>query len=316
MKVRILSISIGLVLLSGIAWTQMILDDFGFKVGGNSRFGILLTYQGEKVATANTPELHPLYKTEIFYQEKQDIWRTRIAANISPISVNSQLGLICVLEDLFGIQLSVPFTLTFGTGWHDKIFGNGIGIASNFYDSSIKDNVYSKETFTKMYFKAALGTTFQGFLIERTLSLTLAQNLYYRYFLGTKSDSDIWLYENQGDNLKYFRFMTSGMLTLHLPLFLKEISLYGEGDWDIQHYSVSPVNQGGWGSDLPIVKFGTIWGVGKQFFSIKLKLEWGNTPAYQEGYGENILLTERRINTEIVQYWYLKKIAILATLEI
>ncbi len=298
-------------------WSQMILDDFSFKAGGTtSTFGILFIYQGEKVAASNNPELHPIYKSEIFYQESENIWRTRIAANISPISANVQLGLLCILEDMWGINLSVPFTLTVGTGWYDQTFGKGIGIASNFYDPSIKDNVYSEENLTKMYFKSALGTTLTGVIFAKRLSWTVEQNLYYRYFLGTKSDKDIWLYENQGDNLKYFRYMAGGMVTMHLPLLLRRISLYGQGDWDIQHYGESPASQGGWGSDIPKLEFGTIWGVGKDSFSLELKLAWGNTPAYQDGYGENILLTERRINTEVLQYWYLHKIALLVNWQI
>jgi len=307
----------GLLLFFVCGWSQMILDDFGFLAGSpSSTYGLLLLFQGEKAESASTPELHPLYKAELFYQENKDIWSTRIAGNVSPISANFQMGLFSTFSDVLGMEFRIPFTLTVGTGWYDATFGKGIGIASNFYDPANKDNTYSSENLTKIYFKASTGLRVSGTILPKTLTWTIEQNLYYRYFLGTKSDRDVWLYENQGDNLKYFRYSASGMITLALPLLFRRISLFATGDWDIQHYAESPAAKGGWGSDLPRVQIGGIFGVGMDNFSLDLQLAWGNTPAYQEGYGYNLLLTERRINTDVIQYWYLHKIALLLSWEI
>jgi len=300
-----------------VGWGQMVVDDFGFSAGDlSSSFGVLGLFQGEKVESSTTPQLHPLYKIEFFYQQTRDIWQSRVAANVSPISANIQMGLFCLLDDVLGMEIRFPFTLTVGTGWYDNLFGRGIGIASNFYDPTIHENVYSAENLTKMYFKAASGIQLLGSLFIPNLTWTLAQTLYYRYFLGTKSDQDIWLYENRGDNLKYFRYSAGGMITMTLPLLFHRLSLFATSDWDIQHYQDSTVAQGGWGSDLPAVQFGGIFGVGGEALSLDLQLAWGNTPAYEKDYGYNLLLTERRIQKDIVQYWYLHRIALLLSWKI
>ncbi|MFN4217113.1 MAG: hypothetical protein ACK4HQ_06915 [Brevinematales bacterium] len=307
----------GFILSLAYGWSQMILDDFSFFTGRpSSTGGFLILLQGEKFESASYPELHPLYKVELFYQENKYIWSTRVAGNISPISANFQMGFFSTSSYILGMKFRLPFTLTVGTGWYNQTFGKGIGIVSNFYDPENKDNTYSSENFTKIYFKASTGVRVYGTILPRILSWTIDHNLYYRYFLGTKSDRDVWLYENVGDNLKYFRYAFSGMITLTLPFLFHRLSLFATSDWDIQHYSESPAGKGGWGSDLPKVQTGGIFGIGTDNLSLDLQLVWGNTPAYQEGYGYNILLTERHINTDVMQYWYLQKIALLFSWEI
>lgn len=299
------------------AWGQMILDDFGFLAGSpSSTFGIFVLFQGEKIETTSTPELHPLYKIEVFLQETQRVWSTRLAGNFSPISVNLQMGITSTIPLPLGIEVQFPFFLTVGTGWYDSFFGKGIGIASNFYDPSYKENTYSTESLTKIYLKASTGLRLSGSVIPKTLAWTIHQTLYYRYFLGTKSDTDLWLYENQKDNLKYLRYSAGGMLTFVVPLLLRRISFFATGDWDVQHYHYSTWKNSGWGSDLPKVFIGSIFGIGVKGLSLDLQLAWGNTPAYQKDYGYNLILTERRIDPNIVQYWYLKKIALLFSWEI
>ncbi|MCX7882178.1 MAG: hypothetical protein N2314_03025 [Brevinematales bacterium] len=312
-----LSLVVGCVWIFASAWSQMIVDDFGFlATSPTSRWGMLALFQGEKVESPSTPELHPLYKIEFFYQETKNPWTTRIVGNFSPISANFQMGVFCTFANILGIDMRFPFALTVGTGWYDPLFGKGIGIVSNFYDPNNIDNTYSSENLSKIYFKASTGIRLSQNLVPNTLAWTVEQILYYRYFLGTKSDMDVWLYENQGDNLKYFRYSASGMITLKLPLLFRRISLFVTGDWDIQHYSTSLAREGGWGSDLPRVQIGGVFGVGVNTTSLDLQLTWGNTPAYQEGYGYNLLLTKRRIHPDILQYWYLQKIALLFSWEI
>jgi|YNPMSStandDraft_1061717.scaffolds.fasta_scaffold00018_39 hypothetical protein len=298
-------------------WAQMLIEDFAFSARDfDSSVGVLASFQGEKFQSATTPELHPLYKIEFFLQETKDIWASILAANISPISANVNLGIAAVFKFTPSVLLSLPVNFIIGTGWYDSTFGPGVGIISNFYDPNVKENSYSHENLSKAYFKTSVGSQLTFTIIPNTIEFTAEQTLYYRYFLGTKSDNDIWLYENQGDNLKYFRYTAGGMISFFFPLFFHRLSLFGTSDWDIQHYGASPVSHGGWGSDLPIVRFGTVIGMStiNEKINLDLQLAWGNTPAYQEGYGYNIMLTERRIDTTQLQYWYLHKIALLLSI--
>lgn len=312
-----------LALSVNIAFAQMVsekMKEVSIKTDISNKKGYFIYLDAEKyVNNSNIVSVRPLTKLEFYYLENafagEQIFTTKFAFNISPISVNANLDF---KYSPFNF-LEIPLGIVAGTGWYNEYCGRGIGIYSNFYDSNIEENVYSIENFSKIYLKYYLSTKLK-FDLEYFQSYIL-QTLYYRYFLGTKKDSDVWLYENIPDNLKYFRYKYEIYFGFKMPLLLNRIGLFFCSDYDIQHYSESKASDGGWGSDIPMTRFGLIFSSGE--FNILHKktafdfiLTWGNEPNYEEGYGNNLILQKRKIRKDVPEYWFLREVSLIFKSEI
>ncbi len=313
-----------LVLFTNFSFSQMV-REYLYKINfkhsqPKNEMGVLLLLDGEKYKILNEPiTVHPMTKLEFYFIENynfnNDYFKTSLSANISPISFN---GNIEFSWKTLNQILELPLGVIFGTGWYNEYFGSGVGIYSNFYDENMKENAYSMENFSKVYLKYYLGTTINldsGYIFNNNshFQISIGQQLYYRYFLGTKKDTDIWLYENHPDNLKYFRYKYSLYTGYRFPFLLSRIGIFYTSDYDIQHYKDSTAKNEGWGSDIPITRFGLIISCGKfeEERCIDFILTWGNEPNYQENYGYNFILYERKRDKSNYEYWFLREVSLI-----
>lgn len=282
--------------------------------------GVLVFFKGEKYRRFNEEiSVYPMTKVELFYRENSpldyDFFNTELSVNLSPISIN---GNIEFSWETLKRMLEFPIGIVFGTGWYNELFGAGVGIYSNFYDESIKENKYSMENFSKVYLKYYVGSflkldTSYFFEGKTHFQLSAGQYIYYRYFLGTKKDTDVWLYEDHTDNLKYFRYLYSIYAGVRLPFLLNRIGLFFKSDYDIQHSGDSKAADGGWGSDIPVTRFGLIISCGNIQLErcLDLVLTWGNEPNYEDGYGYNLILYERKRKSPDYEYWFLREVSLI-----
>ena len=309
-------------------YSQMVYEDVkrlsDIPVNNNIKdreFFLFLFASGEKYRIyPQSVQVHPLAKLEGLYKENYDGMAVTLGVNISPLSVNGNIDLTF---KTFGEILELPFGIIVGTGWYCTNFGSGIGIYSNFYDGSVRENLYSAENFSKIYLKYYTGLCLKYDFYNLLpaighFQLGAGAHIYYRYFLGTTKDTDIWWYENHGDNLKYFRANFMVYAGYKFPILLSKAGVFYLSDYDIQHYSDSPSSKGGWGSDIPFRRFGVILGVGREsdVVSGALKLTWGNEIAYEEGYGYNVILYDRRVKLPEKEYYFLKEVSLFINVRV
>ncbi|MGC8766001.1 MAG: hypothetical protein ACP5QT_08985 [Brevinematia bacterium] len=285
-----------------------------------NEMGFLLLLEGEKYRRLNEViSVHPMTKLEFYFREnypvRDDSFMTELSFNASPISLN---GNIEFSWKTLGRMLDFPAGVIFGTGWYNDFFGGGVGIYSNFYDESIKDNTYAMESFSKIYLKYYLGSflkldTADFFEGNSHFQLNIGQYIYYRYFLGTKKDTDIWMYEDKADNLKYFRYIYHIYVGCILPFLLNRVGLFYRSDYDIQHYNDSKAKDEGWGSDIPVTRFGLILSCGRveKERCLDFILTWGNEPNYQQDYGYNLILYQRKREKSVYEYWFLREVTLI-----
>ncbi len=295
-----------LLFISNFSFSQMIREKVFYSEPITNNNVLRIYLDAEKyINNKNQVYVRPMTKVEYsLIDYSYETFVTTLSFNLSPISANGNIEV--KYSPFFFIE--IPLGIIAGTGWFNEPFGNGIGIYSNFYEENNKENVYTKESFTKVYLKYYISTKF--IFNFDFITTYFNQTLYYRYFLGTKKDSDVWLYENVPDNLKYFRYNYEFFIGFNLPLLLNRIGIFFKSDYDIQHFGESKVNDGGWGSDIPVTRFGLDFTAGRKLI-LDFILTWGNEPNYLENYGNNLILKERKIRQDVPEYWFLREVSLI-----
>ena len=272
-----------------------------------------------KVSFANPFSL----QAEFFYinmsQSYAGTLETKLTGALTPITASAAVD-YAYTAPIPLLQLNAG--LLVGSGWPLPGYGNGIGMQSNFYDSSIQTNAYSQEILSKQYLRFYGGTGLQFDLASifpgawNHLQIRTYQELYYQYFLGATSETDVYMYDNVPDKLKNLRYYGSYYIGYEMPFFLRRIGFLYEIDLDVYRYSDSTIASGGWGSDFIWQTLGFIqtFAFDKEGnLTLDFMVQWGNYIVYRPGYDESVTLMNRQVDPNYYQFWRLRQVYLALT---
>lgn len=247
---------------------------------------------------------YPLFQGDNWFTSSNNL-RIKNSLSISPITV----GL-----DVDGHLTVLPFLvlksgLHLGSGWQLGDIATGIGLN---VDGTGEP---SGSSFMGMVFKGYLGAKIQfdlAALLDNTtewdhLQLSCTGVFQYQHF-NRASNLEAWFYGSD-DNFNGWKFRSQTTLGYEIPDFvISKVFLSLETSSNLgEIYDLSPMNQGGWGSDIleQKVSLGTLWPLG-EYETISLTGQWQNGLVYS---GETLFMNyfQNRAATGET-YWCFKSI--------
>lgn len=229
----------------------------------------------------------------------------QIDTNLSPVTINLESKVILTPVAFLKFELGAHM----GTGWN--LGFNGLGLNADGTGEP------STNSFPGMVFKGWTKGTFQ-FDLEALwpgewhhIVFSTSHTVLYQRFSGA-ADNEAWQYlADSGENFNGWRYEAAYILGYQMPLQVNFIGFMIEPSMNIGEVaSMSPIDEGGWGSDFIYTRFGPMANLAiNERSSLLMLLQAKTGPVYTEDSIYHNYFMNRSSTGD--SYWYWERLALV-----